>query len=201
MQISLEIIIHISIWSIIGVILLFYILFPLKKIKSIEKTIALYRILSIDELNKRLKHLMEVESELPPEVYSYSSGWKKEPPLMYHLQELDNQFFSFDRKKGWYYHLKGKLRIIQEDKSNKLFVTFDQSFLFNLYLVIIIGFFVIFFVIPFFTKMSSIFLYFYYFLGPLLCMLFYIITNHSINRLINTDEENFLESIKDKLLS
>ena len=128
MQPEFEIVVYILIWGVLGLILLIYILLPLKKMKTVEKTKTLYKILSIEDLYKRLKHLVIKESELPPEVYTYSSGWKRGAPLTCDLQELENQFFSFNRKMDRFFRLKGTVKIIEGDKSNNLLFIFDHLF-------------------------------------------------------------------------
>ena len=200
---ELELMIFIGVYSLIGLILpLIVLVLRFKKIKSIEKKKSLYGILSRDELYKRMQHLATLQRESQP-VYKYRSflGWKKEPRVTENLNELENQLFSFDWKLGWHYHLKGSLRIKQRNKSNNLLVTIDHLFLFNRYLIIIIGFFVIFLVVPLITEMSSSFLYFYCFFGPFICVFWDILSIHLVRSRVNTDEEQFLEALKEKLLS
>ncbi len=200
MQNSLELIIYISIWSVIGVFLVFYILFPLKTIKNIEKTVSLYSILSKDELTKRLKHIIKVESELPPVLYSYSAGWRKESPLIYHLQELDNQFFSFNKKMSRSYHLKGTMKIIEENQSNKLLFIFDHSLDYKVFVVYLFGIFFLFsFIFPLIYNLWMTYLYLV--LSPFIFILGAPLTLKSVQNLVERYRVKFIEKLKEKILS
>ena len=191
MQVEFEIIIYISIWGIIGIILLFYILFPLKKIKTIEKTKSLYDILSTDELYKRLKQITV--------VYKYRSGWKQEKPISNNLKELESQFFSFSKKVSWRYYLKGTVKITGGNKSNNLFFIFDRSLDYKLIVGGMIGFYILCSIIMFFFGFWAVF--FYYYTGPFLFFGFAALIQHLTQKQTEEDREKFMEELKEKILS
>ncbi|HUY00513.1 MAG TPA: hypothetical protein VMV49_13215 [Candidatus Deferrimicrobium sp.] len=202
MQIELETIIYIIIWSIIGLISSLFIRFRLSKEKMVEKTKSVFKIVSLDDLYKKLKQIAQSESELPPQVYTYSSGWKHKPPNTYHLIELENQFFSFKKKVERYYDLKGTIKLIEGNKSNELHFIFDQSTEFKAYIISII---IIFFMSILFTLLLGggieLLGFLYYFLGPFFYIIFSIGLVSMLKNNFNQHQEQFMEAFREKLLT
>ncbi|MHA1651067.1 MAG: hypothetical protein ACTSYB_12800, partial [Candidatus Helarchaeota archaeon] len=140
--------------------------------------------------------------KLPPVVYTYSSGWKPEKPISYNLKELESQFFSFDKKVSWYYHLKGTVKIIEGNKSNFLLFIFDHSSDYKLYIPSIICVYVLFStIVPFFTGIESIIFPVYFFLGPFLFFIFIGSMLNVIENGVSQYRETFMEELKEKILS